>query len=314
MCRCTMLCYHNIDHLWHGNIYTNTITQKRIPCAGAQCCAVTTLTTSDTEKVQKCHPVQWLTATQNIHFWVPVIVKFTHYRYKLPYTGLYPAQGPRGKRPELESQLTSKAASSKKTQILAFFSRSAGFLPDLAPDLYLGLWPSLSGSLPASSRSLRPLAYKTHTTLLSWEGCHVKRIPNPNSHPWAHCQTRSYRAYQAFQTPLFSNPLMLPFDAQVCNECQICLRFHRILKVILEMAFSAHCTQIWKLHRISMTIISEVARKCIWCCHRVQRCVTAPYHTQNTVWVLSHLLQHPRAGWLTPLEPTPLWHGWLLAD
>ena len=34
------------------------------------------------------------------------IVKFTHYRYKLPYTGLYPAQGPRGKRPELESQLT----------------------------------------------------------------------------------------------------------------------------------------------------------------------------------------------------------------
>ena len=79
-----MLCYHNIDHIWHGKIYTNTITQKRIPCAGAQCCAVTTLTTSDTEKVQKCHPVQWLTDTQNIHFWVPVIVKFTHYRYKLP--------------------------------------------------------------------------------------------------------------------------------------------------------------------------------------------------------------------------------------
>ena len=79
---------------------------KRIPCAGAQCCAFTTLTTSDTEKMQKCHPVQWLTATQNIHFWVPVIVKFSHYRYKLPYTGLYPAQRPRGKRPELESQLT----------------------------------------------------------------------------------------------------------------------------------------------------------------------------------------------------------------
>ena len=50
VCRCAMLCYHNIDHLWHGKIYTNTITHKRIPCAGAQCCAVTTLTTSDTEK------------------------------------------------------------------------------------------------------------------------------------------------------------------------------------------------------------------------------------------------------------------------
>ena len=33
------------------------------------------------------------------------------------------------------------------------------------------------------------------------------------------------------------NPLMLPFDTQVCHECQICLRFNRILKVILEIAF-----------------------------------------------------------------------------
>ena len=41
------------------------------------------------------------------------------------------------------------------------------------------------------------------------------------------------------------------------------------------MAFSAHCTQMWKLNRISRTIISKVALKCIWCCHRVQRCVTA---------------------------------------
>ena len=33
----------------------------------------------------------------------------------------------------------------------------------------------------------------------------------------------------------------------------------------------------FKLNRISVTIISKVARKCIWCCARVQRCVTAPY-------------------------------------
>ena len=44
---------------------------------------------------------------------------------------------------------------------------------------------------------------------------------------------------------------------------------------------SAHCTQIWKLNRISMTIISNVARKCIWCCHRVQRCVTASLQLEN---------------------------------
>ena len=53
-------------------------------------------------------------------------------------------------------------------------------------------------------------------------------------------------------------------------------RFHRILKVILELASSAHCTYIWKLNRISITNISKFAWKCIWCCHRFQRCVTVP--------------------------------------
>ena len=42
-----------------------------------------------------------------------------------------------------------------------------------------------------------------------------------------------------------------------------------------EMAFSAHCTHIWKLNRISMTSSSKVGRKCIRCYSRVQRCVTA---------------------------------------
>ena len=32
--------------------------------------------------------------------------------------------------------------------------------------------------------------------------------------------------------------------------------------------FFAHCTQVWKFNRISMTIISKVAWKCIWCCRR----------------------------------------------
>ena len=74
---------------------------------------------------------------------------------------------------------------------------------------------------------------------------------------------------------------MLPFDTQECHERLICLRFHRILKMILEMAFSAHCTQIWKLSRIYMTNFSKVARKCIWCCHRAQRCMTTPYSGEN---------------------------------
>ena len=106
-----------------------------------------------------------------------------------------------------------------------------------------------------------------------------KKIP----HPWPRCKTRSYRASPTTQTPLFSNPLMSPFDPQVYHERQICLGFHRILKVVLEMVFSAHYTPIWKLNRISMTIINKVARNCIGCCHRVQRCVTAPYSGVNCV-------------------------------
>ena len=105
VCRCAMLCYHNIDHLWHGKIYTNTITQKRIPCAGAQCCAVTTLTTSDTEKFKDVTQYsEWLTVTQKIHFCVPVIVKFSHYRYRLPLYRVIPGtraawEAPRAREP-----------------------------------------------------------------------------------------------------------------------------------------------------------------------------------------------------------------------
>ena len=80
--------------------------------------------------------------------------------------------------------------------------------------------------------------------------------------PWPPCQTQFYRVYQATQTPLFSNPLKSSFDTQVYHERQICSKFHQIFRVILEMAFSAHCTQIWKLIRISMIIINKVARKC----------------------------------------------------
>ena len=43
------------------------------------------------------------------------------------------------------------------------------------------------------------------------------------------------------------NPLMLPFNSQVCHERPICLRFHWILKVVLEMSFLniAHRFESW---------------------------------------------------------------------
>ena len=44
------------------------------------------------------------------------------------------------------------------------------------------------------------------------------------------------------------NPLMLSFDSQVCHGCQICLKFHWILKMILDKAFFrniAHRFESW---------------------------------------------------------------------
>ena len=134
VCRCAMLCSHNIDPFWHWE------SAKMSPST-----------------VTHCYSEYSLLGTSYSEFHSLPDIDFA-------YTRLYLALGPRGKHPKLKSQLTSKAASSRKTQILVFSSRNVGFLPDLALDPYLGLWPSLSGSLPAISRSLSPLAYKTHTT------------------------------------------------------------------------------------------------------------------------------------------------------
>ena len=97
MCRCAILCNHYIDHLWH--VKFKDVTQYS----------------------------EWLAATQKIHFWVPVIVNlFTYYLIQFPGTGLNPAQGPRGNRPELMIRLSSRDASSKRPRFLGF-SPQRGF-------------------------------------------------------------------------------------------------------------------------------------------------------------------------------------------
>ena len=115
-------------------------------------------------------------------------------------------------------------------------------------------------------------------TLLSWGGWpHEKIPPPPHTHTPSHDAKPSLIALIRPFRPhcsrtLWCHPLIL-----VCHECQNCLRFHQILKMILEIAFSAHCTQICKFNQICMTIISKVARKCIWCWGQIQRCVTTPH-------------------------------------
>ena len=126
---------------------------------------------------------------------------------------------------------------------------------------------SLPFKFPKREQSRYSIPPRAHTINLGRMTTQKKIFP----HPWPRSETWSYRAYRATQTPLFLNPLMLlPFDTQVCHERQICLRFHWILKVNL----SAHCTSIWKLNRISRTSNNKIAQKCIWCCSRVQWCVT----------------------------------------
>ena len=63
-----------------------------------------------------------------------------------------------------------------------------------------------------------------------------------------------------------SNPIVLEafHVTQACHECKICSGFHRIWKIIVEMAFSAHFILIWKLNRICSTSIIKVVPKCIW--------------------------------------------------
>ena len=75
-----------------------------------------------------------------------------------------------------------------------------------------------------------------------------------------------------------SDPIVLePFDVTLWySGVSRTPNLLKILKVISEMTFSANCAQVWKLNRISMTIINKVARKCIRCCQNVQRCLTAP--------------------------------------
>ena len=102
---------------------------------------------------------------------------------------------------------------------------------------------------------------------------------------WTHPPPRQTRGIIVLigpldQTPMFSNPLMLPFNTQVCHQCQMCLRFNWILKVnrfwpfqLIAHRFESWIEFLWPL----LTKLHEF--KCIynWCYHWVQRCVMAPY-------------------------------------
>ena len=68
-----------------------------------------------------------------------------------------------------------------------------------------------------------------------------------------------------------SDPIVLePFDVTVwysdVPRTPNLLKISSDIESDFRKGFSAHYTQIWKLNRISMTIIYKVARKCIWCC------------------------------------------------
>ena len=134
----------------------------------------------------------------------------------------------------------------------------------------VNIGPSVGG-LRVRHRENSPVTQSTpEPTLLSWG-----RWPCEKNSP-----TPGHIANTILSHLLgHSDPIVLkPFHViMVYHECQISSRFHQILKVILEMAFSAHYSSIWKLNWISRTSINKFAQKCIWCCSRVQGCLVAPH-------------------------------------
>ena len=129
VCRCAMLCSHNIDHFWHGE------SAKMSPST-----------------VTHCYSEYSLLGTSYSEFHSLPDIYF-------PYTGLYPAQGQRGKRPELESQLTSRPPAPKRPRSLGFFLQHG----------LTGPWPLFQGTGVISLGLGSPLTYIFyHDMQISW--------------------------------------------------------------------------------------------------------------------------------------------------
>ena len=101
--------------------------------------------------------------------------------------------------------------------------------------------------------------------LKNWENNGTEKITwvTPTS------QTRSYRAYEAIETPLFSNHLMLP---RCITNVKFAQDFIGYWKWFYKWLFST-----LNIDLKDESNSSKIAQKCIWCCGRVQRCVTAPH-------------------------------------
>ena len=109
---------------------------------------------------------------------------------------------------------------------------------------YSKQWPHIGRTVPLLKPPQSP-----HCHLGAVD--HVKILPPP----LATRQARSYHAYRATQTPLFSKPLDL---AQLCHGNKICSKPALTRKLTLVLAFPAHCISNCKLNGISWTNISKI--------------------------------------------------------
>ena len=138
---------------------------------------------------------------------------------------------------------------------------------------------SSNASCPSLHRENCPITQSTpEPTLSSWGGWPCEK---QFRHPWP-LSKPSLITVLSCLSGHWDRIVLEFFDvSQVCHEYQIRSRFHWIWKIILEMAFSAHCISIWNLNRISRTSISKIAPKCIWYCSWVQWCATAPRYAHR---------------------------------
>ena len=80
---------------------------------------------------------------------------------------------------------------------------------------------------------------------------HLKNSPPP----LVTLQARSYRAYRATKTLLFSRPLIL---LRCVTEIKFAQNLHWLGNLTLELSFPVHCISNCKLNGISRTNISKV--------------------------------------------------------
>ena len=133
-------------------------------------------------------------------------------------------------------------------------------------------WVSLSAFFKQQNREISPVTQTTpEPTLLIWGGWPLEKNPPP----LAKLPNLVLSSLSGHSDPIVLEPFDVTFDNQVPRTPNLPKISSGIESDIRNGFFSTLHTAL-KVNQVFMTIINKVAWKCIWCCHQVQWCITAP--------------------------------------